>query len=592
MRLLDARTFQFKEVSDPRKITKYAVLSHTWADNEVVYSDLVSSLQNVHQRPEFAKIKFTAQQALADGFDYIWIDTTCIDKSSSADLSESINSMFKIYKNAQVCYIYLTDVMEPPPEGWTDDGADDNDWTKAFVNARWFTRGWTLQELIAPRNCVFYTSDWRRIGTKRGMCHTLARHTGISSPILLGADFSRTLVAERMNWASKRTTTREEDLAYCLLGLFDINLPLLYGEGERAFLRLQHEIIKKTNDRSIFLWSALEESHTTFRSLFARSPAEFASFSDYTLFTNYGRFEVTQKGLEIDLHLVQVPSDDREFYAVLVDAGEGFHCARLRQISPTEYARVDADEIFRILNPHYVRFATRQVRPETKWITVPNTFDGYDRDAYMDFRLGGFQVEYHPIELQIQSVEPRDAWNEETQTLMLDLSQNLKPFEEGRLNIVFREVSHPDKTYKLDLIDKMRTPTSLSTWGPSPANEKLGYIVRMKQHFVGDKMINVVKIDYQIFLDNGWQISPDKNPLPGRYTWYRTITDEEHAEFAAVLDRERKDENRWSESRVIEEVPPSPMVSAAQKASPTATVVEEEALSSVDGDVETAQSLG
>ncbi|PMD49038.1 HET-domain-containing protein, partial [Hyaloscypha variabilis F] len=275
MRLLDARTLHFKEIDDPRKIPKYAILSHTWTDKEVIYPDLISSPQLAHQRSEFAKIKFTAQQALDDGLDYIWVDTCNIDKSSSAELSETVNSMFMLYKKAEVCYVYLADVTEPPPAGWMDDGQNDDAWTKTFANTRWFTRGWTLQELIAPRNVVFYTSDWRCIGTKRELCQTIARNMGISSTILLGVDFRRTLVAERMNWAAKRTTTRVEDQAYCLLGLFDINMPLLYGEGERAFLRLQHEIIKKTNDRSIFLWTAVEKSHTSFRNLFAHSPAEF-----------------------------------------------------------------------------------------------------------------------------------------------------------------------------------------------------------------------------------------------------------------------------------------------------------------------------
>ena len=385
MRLLDARTLHFKEIDDPRKIPKYAILSHTWTDKEVIYPDLISSPQLAHQRPEFAKVKFTAQQALDDGLDYIWVDTCNIDKSSSAELSETINSMFMLYKKAEVCYVYLADVTEPPPAGWMDDGQNNDAWTKTFANARWFTRGWTLQEPIAPRNAVFYTSDWRFIGTKRELCQTIARNTGISSTILLGVDFGRTLVAERMNWAAKRTTTRVEDQAYCLLGLFDINMPLLYGEGERAFLRLQHEIIKKTNDRSIFLWTAVEKSHTSFRNLFAHSPAEFASFHDYHIPAKYGRFEVTQSGLEINFPLIEVPgSRAPEFFGAVVDAGEGFHCVCLRKIGPDEYARVDADEIFRIENPNYNPFATKNPEPESRYITVPNTFDNFGYESHME----------------------------------------------------------------------------------------------------------------------------------------------------------------------------------------------------------------
>jgi hypothetical protein len=161
----------------------------------------------------------------------------------------------------KVCYVHLADVTEQLPEGWVDDGDATSPWTATFVNCRWFTRGWTLQELIAPQHVVFYTNDWCRIGTKRDLCQTIARHTGISSPILLGADFRRALVAERMSWAAKRSTSRTEDMAYCLLGLFDVNMPLLYGEGERAFLRLQQqELIKFNNDRSLFCWTATTAS--------------------------------------------------------------------------------------------------------------------------------------------------------------------------------------------------------------------------------------------------------------------------------------------------------------------------------------------
>ncbi len=507
MRLLDARTLQFKEIDDPRIIPKYAILSHTWTEKEVVFSDLISSPQLAHQRPEFAKVKFTAQQALDDGLDYIWVDTCNIDKSSSAEISETINSMFRLYKKAEVCYVYLADVTEPPPAGWTDDGQNDDAWTKTFTNARWFTRGWTLQELIAPRNAIFYTRDWRRIGTKRELCQTIARNTDISSMILLGVNVGRTLVAERMNWAAKRTTTRVEDLAYCLLGLFDIKMPLLYGEGERAFLRLQHEIIKKTNDRSIFLWTATEKSHTSVRNLFARAPAEFASFHDYDIPAIYGRFEVTQSGLEIGLPLIEVPgSREPEFFGVVVDAGQGFHCVCLRKIGPDEYARVDADEIFRILNPNYNPFATKNPRPQSQWITVPNTFDNFSYESYMDYRLGGFHVEYCPIELQIHSVMPSYAWDQETKTLELDCSKSMKPFEdkENGLKIVFSEVSHPDTTFDVNLIDKMRSPGGLTTIGYSPSNETYGYMVRMTKRFVGDKMMNVVRIDYQIKEEGKW----------------------------------------------------------------------------------------
>ncbi|KIW99047.1 uncharacterized protein Z519_00710 [Cladophialophora bantiana CBS 173.52] len=554
MRLLNARTLQFLEIDDPRTVPKYAILSHTWTDKEVVFSDLKSSPQLAHQRPEFAKVKFTAQQALDDGLDYIWVDTCNIDKSSSAELSETINSMFMLYKKAEVCYVYLADVTEQPPAGWTDDGQNDDAWTETFTSARWFSRGWTLQELIAPRNTVFYTTDWRRIGTKRELCQAIARRTDIPSTILLGGDFGRTLVAERMNWAAKRTTTRVEDQAYCLLGLFDINMPLLYGEGERAFLRLQHEIIKNNNDRSIFLWTAIEKSHTSFRNLFARAPSEFASFHDYDLGAKYGRFEVTQSGLEIDLPLTEVPgSREPEFFGIVVDAGRGFHCVRLRKIGPNEYARVDADEVFRILNPDYNPFATENPHAQSQWIIVPNKFDNFSYRSYMDYRLGGFYVEYCPIELQIHSVVPSYAWDQETKILELDCSESLKPFEEGEdgLKIVFSEVSHPDTTFEVKLIDYMRRPNEWTRIGSSPSNEKYGYMLRMNKRFVGDKLMNVVRIDYQIKEEGGMKISSEKNPLPGRYISYRNPSKEEHARLLETLAREREQDRAMDSGGVV-----------------------------------------
>lgn len=506
MRLLDARTFQFREVNDPRIIPKYAILSHTWTDNKVVYPDLISSPQRAQQRPEFAKVKFTAQQALDNGLDYIWVDTCNIDKSSSAELSETINSMYMLYKKAEVCYAYLEDVHEVPPAGWTDDGQDGDAWTETFIHARWFTRGWTLQELIAPRSVIFYTSDWRYIGTKQELCQTIARNTGMPSTILLNLDRLRdTSVAERMSWAANRTTTRVEDQAYCLLGLFDIYMPLLYGEGERAFLRLQHEIIKTTNDRSIFLWTAREESHTSFRNLFARSPAEFALFNDYDLDATYGRFEVTQSGLEIRLPLLEAGMQD-EFFGVVVIAGEGFLCVRLRKIGPDgEYARVDADRIFRIINPGYNPFAGEYPRPESSLIAIPNTFDNLSYEiVHFDHRLAGFYVEYYPVELQIHRVEPSYAWNEEAKILELDFSKNVKPLDDG-LKIAFSETLYPDTVFEVDLLDEIRDHCSFKTIGHSRSNQKYGYVQRMKNRFIGDKMMIVIRISYIIQGDSKWE---------------------------------------------------------------------------------------
>ena len=478
---------------------KYAILSHTWTDKEVVYTDMVNSPHLARQRPEFAKVKYAAQQALDDGLDYVWIDTCTMDKSSSAELSETINSMFMLYKKAEVCYAYLVDVTEPPPAGWIDDGHNDDDWTKGFVGARWFTRGWTLQELLAPRSVVFYGSDWQRIGTKRDLCQTIARHTGISPVILLGSDFGTTLVAERMSWAAKRETTRLEDQAYCLLGLFDIHMPLLYGEGERAFLRLQSEIIKKTNDRSIFLWVDTEESHTTFRNFFARSPKAFRKFDEYNLQARYGVFELTQSGLEIGLPLIEIPDTFHpEFLGVIVEDGKWSHCVRLQQIDDGEYLRVEPHLTYCIGDPEYDPFLESNKIRRPLRIVIPHTLENFNREASMNLRLGGFHVDYYPVELQISSVEPSDGWNAETNTLEVDFYKSMQPFEDGEkgLKMVFSEIADPSVTVEIDFIDKMRTPGGFKI-APS-SNPAYGYVTRIRKRFIGDKMMIVVRIDYQI----------------------------------------------------------------------------------------------
>ncbi|EIW58294.1 uncharacterized protein TRAVEDRAFT_82962, partial [Trametes versicolor FP-101664 SS1] len=192
------------------------------------------------------KIKAACQVAREDGFLLLWIDTCCIDKSSSTELSEAINSMFEWYELADICYAYLADVP------------GDDDPTQAvslFWQSRWHTRGWTLQELIAPTRVVFLTRSWGFLGTKAGLASTLEKITGVDFSILTGhATVHSASVARRMSWAACRETTRIEDRAYSLLGIFGMHMSPIYGEGENAFLRLQEEIVKTIPDHSIFAW--------------------------------------------------------------------------------------------------------------------------------------------------------------------------------------------------------------------------------------------------------------------------------------------------------------------------------------------------
>ena len=183
-------------------------------------------------------------QAERDGFEWAWADTACIDKTSSAELSESINSMFRYYSLSTVCYAYLSDVSPPSYRG---------DFPNGFKRSQWHRRGWTLQELIAPKTVSFWARDWTSFGTKFEHAEKLERITDIPAAVLrFEKSFADVSVAERMFWASKRQTTRVEDEAYCLFGLFGVNMSTLYGEGRHAFYRLQEEIMKTSVDTTLF----------------------------------------------------------------------------------------------------------------------------------------------------------------------------------------------------------------------------------------------------------------------------------------------------------------------------------------------------
>ena len=203
--------------------------------------------QSVWDDPNLSsKIRRACAVARNNGYRYIWIDSCCIDRSSSSELSEAINSMYKWYALADVCYAYLADV--PPGVNHEAEGS----W---FRKSRWFKRGWTLQELIAPVNVMFFSMDWAPIGSKHALDSLVASVAGIDHRALLHLDpLDKFSVAQRLSWAAKRETTREEDRAYSLLGIFDINMPTLYGEGDRAFRRLQEQIIQRIPDQSLFAW--------------------------------------------------------------------------------------------------------------------------------------------------------------------------------------------------------------------------------------------------------------------------------------------------------------------------------------------------
>jgi len=295
MRLINTTTGLLEDfIGDD--IPEYAILSHTWEQDEISMQEFQYLTD-----PEFAndpktllgkakagfiKIRGCVQLTASKGIQYVWVDTCCIDKTSSADLSESINSMYQWYANSKVCFAYLVDVkandgmnrretLTRPPRR-----VDHPPW----MESRWFTRGWTLQELVAPPEVEFYSHSWKFLSTKKSSSWHIRNLTGIKMEVLETNNLSSASVAQKMSWASRRKTTRKEDMAYCLLGLFDVNMPLLYGEGEKAFLRLQEYIAASSTDHSLFAWGmdsgrvdVTGDAMRSYRSIFARSPAEFGT---------------------------------------------------------------------------------------------------------------------------------------------------------------------------------------------------------------------------------------------------------------------------------------------------------------------------
>jgi hypothetical protein len=285
MWLLNTSTLELCSFADGN-VPYYIILSHTWGSEEVSFQDIQSPDAGTINKAGYGKVKKCCAEAAANGFQYAWIDTCCIDKTNSTELSEAINSMFRWYRDATECYAYLEDV-KPCEENY------------GFANSRWFTRGWTLQELIAPSNVLFFDHYWNEIGSRASLSRTIERLTRIPFAVLMGESLEKYSVAQIMSWAAGRETTKIEDRAYALLGLFGVFMPMIYGEGEMAFRRLQLEIMKTKTDHSLFVWRA--KGFDT--GPLARSPDEFARCGNIRHHADNKEiaFEMTNLGLRITL---------------------------------------------------------------------------------------------------------------------------------------------------------------------------------------------------------------------------------------------------------------------------------------------------
>ncbi|KAI0667396.1 HET-domain-containing protein [Trametes maxima] len=321
-----------------RPPSKYAILSHVWEDDPPEQSfrevqEIARQCAGDHENPinhVSAKIRRCCQWAAAHGFAYLWIDTCCINKDSSAELSEAINSMFAWYAEATVCYTYLNDVSD----GEAPDHPD-----SSFRKSRWFRRGWTLQELIAPKVVIFLSQIWIPIASKLHTASLIEEITGIDAGVLTGQmSLEQVSVARRMSWAASRETKRVEDRAYSLMGIFGVHLPTIYGEGKEAFIRLQEEIMRRIPDTTLFAWGTKGdpvEATVGYRTVFptseggkyleestllAPSPGAFRDCADLITISNpvfaaaYGidahklHFNVTSHGIQATAPIVAFTS--------------------------------------------------------------------------------------------------------------------------------------------------------------------------------------------------------------------------------------------------------------------------------------------
>ncbi|KAL7801883.1 hypothetical protein V8C43DRAFT_272207 [Trichoderma afarasin] len=480
MRLLDARTLGLVDITDD-SIPPYAILSHTWGDEEITIQQLrrlggcsqttLASPQTLDKKRRaivlkkgYIKISGAAQLAVSRGLDYIWVDTCCIDKTSSAELSEAINSMYLWYEKSAECYAYLYDV-EPVLAAADAAVFHDN-----LRRSRWFTRGWTLQELIAPKVVLFYAKDWSFLGQKHTPAEftkAISEITNIDQEVLNGRiDPLQLSVSARMAWASHRNTTRLEDTAYCLMGLFQVNMPLLYGEGRRAFARLQEEIIQRTDDQSIFAWNSFDDQDEDPDALFgllAQSPAQFKLAGSLQVLPPLPIYasapsSMTNQGIRVQLYIQQRASEDQgameeDYYAILDCVkrdGDVYQCPALylRRLSEDQYGRL---------------------RPKSQLFMPPPSatflpMDGY-RSVYVrqqpiyyhlpQFRLSPFNVESSlgssdGVQYRLFDKYPTQNWNSATMTLKAQYSRKLQAMG------IFRFQSVEKMDDKVDVVVGLR----------------------------------------------------------------------------------------------------------------------------------------
>ena len=398
---------------------------------------------------------------------HFWVDTCCIDKTSSAELSEAINSMFRWYRDAVCCFVLLEDVESSRKH---EDGVAGD-----FEASRWFTRGWTLQELLAPRTVHFFDRMWECIGSRQSLVQRISRRTNIAEEIVLSGEWPLATVAQRFSWMAGRVTTRPEDLAYCLLGIFDVNMPMLYGEGERAFIRLQEEIIKQSDDQSIFAWDA-SNAVSGLEGVLARHPAQFRGGADVECLPDRsGPYALTNKGLQITLPIIELAERPGEKIALLA-------CSDARDVSSRIGIKVKPDDTG-------LAKYTREPGPP---ITIPVQDHGMwqhsMRSVYLSKRVMRLGTRHRPLKWHIRgrtgpisgaefvSAWPSDSWHVSdagTMTMQIPPMNGVQAGSGIITTLLFKLSDHVDTfCLVLTLLPAVRTGSVKLVPGPRATAEK------------------------------------------------------------------------------------------------------------------------
>ncbi|KAK0129725.1 hypothetical protein ONS96_000285 [Cadophora gregata f. sp. sojae] len=537
MRLLRTTTLELEDFMGISPA--YAILSHRWQDDEVSFQDMMNG--EAANKAGYSKIKKCCREASKQGLNYAWIDTCCIDKTSSAELTEAINSMYQWYQNAKVCFVYLFDVDDSEVDAHCSDDAVDS---AHFENSSWWTRGWTLQELIAPSALEFYNSKWNLLGSKHDLTALITTITGIHHKMLQGANPETFSVAQRMSWASKRTTTRTEDIAYSLLGIFGVNMPMLYGEGEKAFIRLQEEIMKHSNDHSLFAWSVEGEGY---RGLLAKSPASFQQSYDVVPSFNklsHVPYFVTNFGLSITLAFIPWAMDT---YFVALDCERedkydsriGIYLKLLREKDQAARISLDGTDFptFELRNFPLVHLRQIYVRQQV-WFVAPQPDRLYGfwirtLPPMIMFAKGSrFAVADCNQPIYRTEVLSRNVWNDGERFLKLETG------EHGTAGRIWYESvdKHRYTVFKIGFDDAFNPVCLCSTHGvegslrdlPVSDNKWLQYPVGRKDGYLqGDRFLGLRETVHLV------TVSVSKEVVGGQRMWvidiHPVLTDEKQS---------------------------------------------------------------